>query len=141
MRSQQDSQQDYRRHLEHYIPPPPRSLAALGLSKKQWEDLEGKYPLREIEIISYAIDNLLISAASEKALPRFLFRGFGPDSGGDSRLNTTTRITPHAFIDGKQPTTIYDIPDLRGVIERHVSNKKGMSEFSSWTACLTVASR
>ncbi|KAI0378991.1 hypothetical protein F5Y04DRAFT_283361 [Hypomontagnella monticulosa] len=96
---------------------PPPTLAALGLSEEQWEDLE----------------------ASQEALPRFLFRGFSPSSGGDSRLNTTTRIIPHAFIGGKQPTSIYDIPQLKRNIDDHVCGRIGNSEFSSWTSWLAKA--
>lgn len=33
------------------------------------------------------------------AIPRYLFRGFNHNSGGDSTLNTTTNIIPHAFHD------------------------------------------
>lgn len=115
---------------------PPPTLTALGLSKEQWEDLEGKYPSRETDDRKFPD----ICIASQEALPRFLFRGFSPSSGGDSRLNTTTRIIPHAFIGGKQPTNIYDIPRLKKNIDDHVCGRIGKSEFSSWTSWLAKAS-
>ncbi|KAI1374467.1 hypothetical protein F4677DRAFT_447459 [Hypoxylon crocopeplum] len=99
----------------------PEGLGALGLSIKQWRDLE----------------------ASQETLPRFLFRGFGPTSGGgiDPRLNTTTGIIPHGFLGGKKPTNIYEIRGLIKMIDGHLYGQTVTTDFSSWAACITVAMR
>ncbi|KAH9907713.1 hypothetical protein F4778DRAFT_797806 [Xylariomycetidae sp. FL2044] len=81
-----------------------------------------------------------LESTSQKQLPRFLFRGFHSRSGGgDARLNTTSGITPHGFLKGKEPTTIYDIKNLRDMIVGHLGGARVPSEFSSWAACPTVS--
>ncbi|KAI1086308.1 hypothetical protein F5B19DRAFT_479746 [Rostrohypoxylon terebratum] len=76
---------------------------------------------------------------SQESLPRFLFRAFGRRSGGDSRLNTPSRIIPRGFLGGKTPTDIYDIPNLKYMVDCHYRGGRIDTEFSSWAACITVA--
>ncbi|KAM0806702.1 hypothetical protein AB5N19_07039 [Seiridium cardinale] len=78
---------------------------------------------------------------SQAKTPKFLFRGFCPDSGGgsDPRLNGELGIVPHAFLAGKRPTTIFDIPNLQFMIEEHLSMGHLETEFSSWSANFEVA--
>ncbi|KAI1269930.1 hypothetical protein F5Y18DRAFT_437731 [Xylariaceae sp. FL1019] len=104
---------------------PPRTLTELGLSEQQWRTLEHD---------------------SIKKRPRFLFRGFKPSSSG---YNTLKEILPVGFCDylentmvadafipaepPKQPTSMYDAPDLRDMIHEHVRGNPCQSDFSSWT--------
>ncbi|KAI2777153.1 hypothetical protein F4815DRAFT_301942 [Daldinia loculata] len=77
---------------------------------------------------------------SWERLPRFLFRSFYSGSGGGySRLNTTTGIIPHTFLNGKVPTTIYDIHNLKRMINDHLRGVHVPSAFSSWAADLDIA--
>ncbi|OTA65335.1 hypothetical protein K449DRAFT_463451 [Hypoxylon sp. EC38] len=77
----------------------------------------------------------------QDSLPRFLFRGFHSLSGGgiDPRLNSTGGIIPHGFLGGQIPTSIHDIPNLRGMIDGHLQGRHIPSYFSSWAADLSVA--
>lgn len=70
--------------------------------------------------------------------PRFLFRGFGSQSGGggDLRLNSKKAIIPHAFLDGKAPTGMFDTPDLKEIINGHLQYRTVQTVFSSWAADL-----
>ncbi|KAI2468655.1 hypothetical protein F4781DRAFT_432178 [Annulohypoxylon bovei var. microspora] len=95
----------------------PATLAAHGLSKKDWEALE----------------------ASQNELPRFLFRAFGAKSGGNARLNTKTGIIPRGFLGGEKPTHMYDIFNLRDMIASHLCGYHVNTHFSSWAACITIA--
>ncbi|KAI0147207.1 hypothetical protein GGR57DRAFT_477508 [Xylariaceae sp. FL1272] len=68
-------------------------------------------------------------------MPRFLFRGFHDGSGGYPGLNTKTSVVPHAFLHGKQPTHMYNIPNLKAEIHGHLDNSPDIrSHFSSWAA-------
>ncbi|KAM0819357.1 hypothetical protein AB5N19_05172 [Seiridium cardinale] len=80
-------------------------------------------------------------SACQITVPRFLFRGFRSSSGGgkDPRLNTELGVIPHAFLGGKRPTSIFDIPTLPAMIEAHLSMGDLETEFSSWTASFEVA--
>lgn len=50
-----------------------------------------------------------IKKASEHR-PRYLFRAWSPESGGNKELNTTSKITPRAFFEGQGPEHISDVP-------------------------------
>ncbi|KAI0480148.1 hypothetical protein GGR56DRAFT_687091 [Xylariaceae sp. FL0804] len=79
---------------------------------------------------------------SQRTLPRFLFRGFTPHSGGgsDPRLNGKDGIVPHGFLDGAEPTTMYDVPELRYMICGHLTTSPyTRTVFSSWTQVLATA--
>ncbi|KAI1485385.1 hypothetical protein F5X96DRAFT_690882 [Biscogniauxia mediterranea] len=106
---------------------PPPTLQRLGLSFDQWKKLED---------------------TSHRTLPRFLFRGFHPSSGGgiDPRLNSPDGIIPHAFLNLHPPTNfpllptnIYDIPDLHDVIRKHLGDRHACTPFSSWAANFMTA--
>lgn len=70
--------------------------------------------------------------------PRFLFRAWSPVSGGDARLNTTTAITPHAFLDKDGPSSFYDVhrEDLAFLARSHLWGEYCESVFSSWSQSL-----
>ncbi|KAF7519955.1 hypothetical protein G7054_g12918 [Neopestalotiopsis clavispora] len=73
-------------------------------------------------------------------LPRFFFRGFHSGSGGGHPgLNSKNGITPHGFLDGQTPTTMYDIGDIKSMIDGHLAFSHGDSQFSSWSADLNTA--
>jgi hypothetical protein len=97
-----------------------------------------------------------LNKSAAAANPRFLIRGFSPQSGGyaySARLNTTNFIIPHAFINGKIPhRSIFDIPDqqLKPMIDGHLRwgekwhagddmSLVPTTEFTSWTVSLPVA--
>lgn len=67
--------------------------------------------------------------------PRIMFRGFHSKSGGGGHgLNGPNGVTPHAFLNGKKPTTMWDIPDLPKMVEDHLAAEENLaSAFSSWT--------
>ncbi|KAI1084881.1 hypothetical protein F5B20DRAFT_591916 [Whalleya microplaca] len=93
----------------------PPLLATAGVTKTQWIDLEN----------------------SQKALPRFLFRFWNSHSGGgfDPRLNNKNGVVPHGFLQGEEPTNMFDIPDLKVMINGHLTGRKYIrSQFSSWAA-------
>ncbi|KAI1326468.1 hypothetical protein F5Y16DRAFT_400358 [Xylariaceae sp. FL0255] len=104
--------------------PPPPTLSVLGLSEKQWRDIE---------------------TASRRHLPRFLFRGFHARSGGDTpdpRRNNNHEIVPEGFLDGSEPTSIYDIPNLKQMIYGHIHTNPDpalKTRFSSWALSLQQA--
>ena len=80
-------------------------------------------------------------------MPRFLFRGFSPTSGGGfAGLNTDQAIIPHGFLDGTATRSISDVEDLQDMLDYHLQNDDTTSEgkpmnscFSSWTPSLEVA--
>lgn len=77
-------------------------------------------------------------------IPRFLFRGWRPTSGGNSALNTTSAVTPHAFYGtDKEPQdkSIFEIPtrQIKSDIQKHLGGQLGKSHFSSWAANLQTA--
>lgn len=83
--------------------------------------------------------------ARQNRLPRYLFRGFHAKSGSDyqanDRLNNTKGITPHAFLDGSTPTSMYNIPCLRDMVVGHLNGHYIQTCFSSWSADLGTALR
>lgn len=77
-------------------------------------------------------------------IPRFLFRGWKPASGGNPKLNTTSAVTPHAFYGAdKEPhdKSIFEIPtaQIRSEVQMHLGGRLGKSHFSSWAANLQTA--
>lgn len=77
-------------------------------------------------------------------IPRFLFRGWKPASGGNPKLNTTSAVTPHAFYGSdKEPhdKSIFKIPtaQIRSEVQMHLEGRRGKSHFSSWAANLQTA--
>lgn len=88
-------------------------------------------------------DFSLAAIASTEATPRFLFRIFGfASGGGHPRLNTEKGITPHAFLRGERPTSIYHMSSakLKQIIDGHLSGVTTVKTcFSSWAASLHIA--
>ncbi|KAK2610152.1 hypothetical protein N8I77_003605 [Diaporthe amygdali] len=79
---------------------------------------------------------------SKTGVPRFLFRGFHPKSGGgkDCRLNGMGGVIPHGFLGGKEPTSMWDIPNLSDMVSKHLGFSSSItSDFSSWTHVLDTA--
>ncbi|RYP63918.1 hypothetical protein DL771_009030 [Monosporascus sp. 5C6A] len=69
------------------------------------------------------------------SLPRFLFRGFHPASGGgqDPGLNGKTGVAPHAFLHGRKTwTAMWDIPNLRKMVDDHLAAETGMEPESAF---------
>lgn len=79
-------------------------------------------------------------------LPRFLFRGFNSHSGGDSGLNRSRMIQPHAFYgthnkvepwpwdQGGKPVTSLSLEELQRDVNGHLVGSLVQSHFSSWAA-------
>ncbi|PPJ50592.1 hypothetical protein CBER1_06288 [Cercospora berteroae] len=88
-----------------------------------------------------------ILVEAQRHTPRYLFRAWHIDSGGDRALNTMTRgITPRAFSTGAVDAsrTIYDmtLAELRENCDRHLTGYKNThfhTQFSSWAADINVA--
>ncbi|KAI0104582.1 hypothetical protein F4814DRAFT_455858 [Daldinia grandis] len=95
----------------------PELFAAHGLTKRDWERLE----------------------ASQGRVPRFLFRCFGPKSGGNPDLNTINGIIPRGFLDGDKPTDMYMTDRLGEMIIDHIEVLETRTIFSSWSSCITNA--
>ena len=74
------------------------------------------------------------------AHPTLLFRGWDGRSGGDSRLNSSTTITPRAFLE-RAHTSVYDMTraQLATAVMHHLSGYKFPTPFSSWSPQLSVA--
>ncbi|CAD0042425.1 unnamed protein product [Aureobasidium pullulans] len=85
------------------------------------------------------------NASNFKNIPRYLFRVWSARSGGDSSLNTTFSVTPHAFAPNYntghnsifEMETKWFIKNLIG----HFCARPIPSEFSSWTASPVFALR
>ncbi|KAI2602293.1 hypothetical protein GGR54DRAFT_528399 [Hypoxylon sp. NC1633] len=80
--------------------------------------------------------------AYQAKVPRFLFRGFRPRSGGgiDPRLNNAHGVIPHGFLSGSKPTKIDYITNLEQMINCHLKGYTGIqSHFSSWAADIGTA--
>lgn len=80
----------------------------------------------------------------QERIPRFLFRGWKPASGGNSELNTTSGVTPHAFYGSdKEPHDkfISEIPTdkIKSEVNGHLVGRRVKSHFSSWAADLQTA--
>ncbi|KAH0336032.1 hypothetical protein KCU81_g8746, partial [Aureobasidium melanogenum] len=83
-------------------------------------------------------DKVLESKLREctKKVPRYLFRMWHPQSGGNRQLNTTEKITPLAFLNGAGHNSVYDM-SIQGFIDMttsHLSGNHIATEFSSWSA-------
>lgn len=88
---------------------------------------------------------------AQKHTPRYLFRGWrhgNNPSGGDTRLNTTEKITPRAFLDDAENSgkTIYDLTrqQLYDTCHVHLAGETPLgwkTEFSSWSCSLEKAIR
>jgi hypothetical protein len=85
----------------------------------------------------------------KRCLPRYLFRAYGPDSGGALEqkkyedLNTENSITPHAFMEINGVNRGHEhaskIPNPERMINGHIHTTKDIqSEFSSWTPSLLL---
>lgn len=86
-------------------------------------------------------------------LPRFLFRGFHARSGGNSALNGSRLIQPHAFhganheswpgeqVGGTPAAASIDIMGLRYEINGHLGGIPVKTHFSSWAADFETAIR
>lgn len=85
----------------------------------------------------------------KRCLPRYLFRAFGPDSGGAlveekyKDLNTEIAITPHAFLKingiSRGHESASKIPDPERMINGHLFGHSYIqSEFSSWAPSLLL---
>ncbi|KAL7623200.1 hypothetical protein AAE478_006881 [Parahypoxylon ruwenzoriense] len=73
-------------------------------------------------------------------LPRFLFRGFHPDSGGGfDGLNGPAGIVPHDFLDGKDVVPFFSTPNLKYRVDCHMNQKEVGTCFSSWSPDLETA--
>lgn len=86
----------------------------------------------------------LLQTEWKEMIPRFLFRGWKPASGGNPKLNTTSAVTPHAFYGSdKEPhdKSIFRIPteQIKSEIRIHLEGRRGKSHFSSWAANLQTA--
>lgn len=80
--------------------------------------------------------NQNVSVDAKTGNPRIMFRGFHSKSGGgaDHRLNGPHGVYPHAFLGEKEPTNVWDIPDLRKMVNDHLMAETDRpSAFSSWT--------
>jgi len=80
-------------------------------------------------------------ALAASRTPRFLLRLWHKTSGGDQSgcLNSKDAITPHAFLDGKGPKSIYDVPKkyLVDMANGHYRAHMVDTSYSSWTSSLT----
>ncbi|THX16503.1 hypothetical protein D6D13_01288 [Aureobasidium pullulans] len=82
---------------------------------------------------------------ASKNNPRYLFRVWSSNSGGDSTLNTTSAVTPHAFAPDYNTghNSIFEMKSkwfIKNLIG-HFRAQRIPSEFSSWTASPVFAIR
>lgn len=109
------------------------------ITRAQQESLESKC-IFWVSVNLQVIDDS--HTESREKLPRFLFRAFSPKSGGGFEgLNSDEGITPHAFLKGKVPTNMYEIPNLKEEINGHLVGRKIETHFSSWAACFSFVAR
>ncbi|THY55027.1 hypothetical protein D6C98_04304 [Aureobasidium pullulans] len=85
------------------------------------------------------------NASNFKNIPRYLFRVWSARSGGDSSLNTTFSVTPHAFAPyyNTGHNSIFEMESkwfIKNLIG-HFCARPIPSEFSSWTASPVFALR
>ncbi|KAK4971209.1 hypothetical protein LTR66_001725 [Elasticomyces elasticus] len=82
---------------------------------------------------------------SRRRVPRYLFRGFSPKSGGGPNdgvlLNSEQKIVPLAFAMNKWHKSIYNIPaaELYTVVFGHLYGSEVPTEFSSWSGSIATA--
>ncbi|KAK4502859.1 hypothetical protein PRZ48_006285 [Zasmidium cellare] len=72
--------------------------------------------------------------------PRFLFRFWSEQSGGNKDLNTIEKITPHAFLDKEGPEALHKmkLSDIHDLSLGHLTGKRLPSVFSSWSQSLPL---
>ncbi|KAI4734590.1 hypothetical protein E4T50_14871 [Aureobasidium sp. EXF-12298] len=73
---------------------------------------------------------------ASKNVPKYLFRMWDASSGGSSKLNTTSTVTPLAFAFSHGHTSLYDMTRSELIINtsRHlVGGDNFQTEFSSWS--------
>ncbi|KAI4851109.1 hypothetical protein E4T44_02342 [Aureobasidium sp. EXF-8845] len=76
-----------------------------------------------------------LKQASAK-VPKYLFRTWDAQSGGNSKLNSTSVITPHAFTSSQSHKSVYDMTrsELVKMISCHLAGSHNIqTEFSSWS--------
>jgi hypothetical protein len=85
--------------------------------------------------------NKICSKDAKSFTPRILFRGFTPDSGGGKNmLNGPHGVIPHGFLNGKKPTSMWNIRGLFDMICDHLDEDPDIiSDFSSWTQMWSTA--
>lgn len=85
--------------------------------------------------------NLDQDAISER--PAYVFRGWHKMSGGGSKvnnlLNSEHGSTPHAFLQGQEPTHLLKHDDVKALIEGHVFQENVSTPCSSWATDLQTA--
>ena len=77
-------------------------------------------------------------------VPRYLFRGWSEKSGGNEKCNSTTAITPAAFIQGSGHESICDMSTelFKKMVLSHLQGRRDVpTELSSWTASISFAMR
>lgn len=73
-----------------------------------------------------------------KQIPRYLFRMWHENSGGDAKLNTIDKVTPLAFLEGNGHENVYDM-SIKELVDNTTEHLRGYhiaTEFSSWSASL-----
>ncbi|KAG9827663.1 hypothetical protein KCU98_g14825, partial [Aureobasidium melanogenum] len=72
---------------------------------------------------------------ASKNVPKYLFRMWNADSGGNRKLNTTTTITPLAFASSKGHKPVYDMTRSEFIKNTmsHLGGAMVLTEFSSWS--------
>ncbi|KAG9573985.1 hypothetical protein KCU77_g14973, partial [Aureobasidium melanogenum] len=70
---------------------------------------------------------------ASKNVPKYLFRTWNADSGGNRKLNTTTAITPLAFASSKGHKSVYDMTRAEFIKNTmsHLGGAMVLKEFSS----------
>ncbi|KAG9956582.1 hypothetical protein KCU61_g9704, partial [Aureobasidium melanogenum] len=71
---------------------------------------------------------------ASKNVPKYLFRTWHADSGGNRKLNTTTAITPLAFASSKDHNSVYDMTrsEFTKNTMSHLGGAMVLTEFPSW---------
>ncbi|THX68538.1 hypothetical protein D6D04_10555, partial [Aureobasidium pullulans] len=73
---------------------------------------------------------------ASKNVPRYLFRVWDSSSGGNSELNTTSAVTPHAHYHKANHASVYDMTRREFIVNTSVhlvGSDEVLSEFSSWS--------
>lgn len=112
-----------------------------GVVEAHWKiHTKGRYPYDE-QAAEY-LDAPKMQQLAETT-PRYLFRAWSAESGGDPQLNTVNAITPRAFHRGAAPTTLFaatknEIAELVQLHLHYVDTGKP-TIFSSWSQSLAFA--
>ena len=75
-------------------------------------------------------------------VPRYLFRGWSEASGGNEKCNSTTAISPGAFIHGPTHESVYDMSTdvFNTMVLNHLQGDMDVpTEFSTWAASISFA--